>query len=271
MPTRYFFVTYWNCVSSSVKADSYSLKCKEFRRFHHGTSLAIDTHYTDTGGATDHLFALCRLLGYRFCPRLRDFPDRRLASFEPGSHYLSLKSIMGKRVKVDVIRDHWDEVVRLVASLKVGTVLPSAMLRKLAAYERQNQLDLALQEIGRVERTLFMLDWLESPACGSASKVGPRLVMLRYSKAVSKAARVVEIGVGRNPNQSAIAVSFQSLAGGTGGVPLWTPIHTYGDAGRGRSVSPRPVAASAAAWLQTSGLRSKPVDRLQLDRTLTFP
>lgn len=38
------------------------------------------------------------------------------------------------------------------------------MLRKLAAYERQNQLDIALQEIGKVERTLFMLDWLENPA-----------------------------------------------------------------------------------------------------------
>src|SRR5882762_5146374 len=37
------------------------------------------------------------------------------------------------------------------------------MLRKLAAYRRQNQLDLALQELGRIERTLFMLDWLESP------------------------------------------------------------------------------------------------------------
>jgi len=139
---------------------------------HHGTGLAIDTHYTDTGGATDHLFALCRMLGYRFCPRLRDFPDRRLASFEPVSHYPSLKSIMGKRVKVDVIRDHWDEVVRLVASLRAGTVLPSAMLRKLAAYERQNQLDLALQEIGRVERTLFMLDWLESPALRQRCQAG---------------------------------------------------------------------------------------------------
>ena len=37
------------------------------------------------------------------------------------------------------------------------------MLRKLAAYRRQNQPDLALQELGRIERTLFMLDWLESP------------------------------------------------------------------------------------------------------------
>jgi hypothetical protein len=45
----------------------------------------------------------------------------------------------------DGIREHWDEILRLVASLKAGTVLPSAMLKRLAAYQRQNQLDLALQ------------------------------------------------------------------------------------------------------------------------------
>ena len=49
------------------------------------------------------------------------------------------------------------------SSLKASIVAPSVMLRKLAAYRRQNQLDLALQELGRIERTLFMLDWLESP------------------------------------------------------------------------------------------------------------
>ena len=139
---------------------------------HHGTGLEIDTHYTDTGGATDHVFALCRMLGFRFCPRLRDFPDRRMACIEAPGQYPSLKPLMGGRVKVDVIREHWDEIVRLVASLKAGTVLPSAMLRKLAAYERQNQLDLALREIGRVERTLFMLDWLESPALRRRCQAG---------------------------------------------------------------------------------------------------
>lgn len=36
--------------------------------------------------------------------------------------------LMGKCIKVDVIREHWDEIVRLVASLKAGTVLPSTML-----------------------------------------------------------------------------------------------------------------------------------------------
>jgi TnpA family transposase len=37
------------------------------------------------------------------------------------------------------------------------------MLKRLSAFQRQNQLDFALQELGRIERTLFMLDWLESP------------------------------------------------------------------------------------------------------------
>src|SRR3954454_5917943 len=103
------------------------------------------------------------MLGFRFCPRLRDFPDRKLASIEPPGTYPDLQPLLGRRIKVDVIREHWDGIARLITSLKAGTVAPSALLKKLAAYERQNQLDLALQELGRIERTLFMLDWLESP------------------------------------------------------------------------------------------------------------
>lgn len=56
----------------------------------------------------------------------------------------------------------WADIGRLIALLNLGTVLPSAMLRKLAAYERQNQFDLALRKIGRVEQILFMLDCWKS-------------------------------------------------------------------------------------------------------------
>lgn len=116
-----------------------------------------------TGGATDHVFALCAMLGYRFCPRLRDFPDRRLIPIGQASSYPFIAPLLGKRIRTDIIRDQWGDVLRLVGSIKAGHVAPSVMLRKLAAYERQNQLDVALQEIGKIERTLFMLDWLENP------------------------------------------------------------------------------------------------------------
>ena len=37
------------------------------------------------------------------------------------------------------------------------------MTRKLGAYPRQNGLALALRELGKIERTLFLLDWLQDP------------------------------------------------------------------------------------------------------------
>src|SRR3546814_3364199 len=101
---------------------------------------------TDTGGATDHVFALCAMLGFRFCPRLRDFPDRRLATIAPVAAYPSLTPLLGKRIRSDIIAEQWDDVLRLVGSIKAGHVAPSVMLRKLAAYERQNQLDVRSEE-----------------------------------------------------------------------------------------------------------------------------
>ena len=54
-------------------------------------------------------------------------------------------------------------MLRLAASVRTGTVSASLMLKRLGAYPRQNGLSLALLEIGRIERTLFTLDWLEKP------------------------------------------------------------------------------------------------------------
>ena len=113
------------------------------------------------------------MLGFRFCPRLRDFPDRKFTCIEPVTAYKDLLPILGRRIKADVIREHWDEILRLVASLRAGTVLPSAMLKRLAAYQRQNKLDLALQELGRIERTLFMLTgWNSGPQLRQLCQTG---------------------------------------------------------------------------------------------------
>ncbi|WP_437342555.1 Tn3 family transposase, partial [Salmonella enterica] len=59
-------------------------------------------------------------------------------------------------------RARWDELLRLASSIKQGTVTASLMLRKLGSYPRQNGLAVALRELGRIERTLFILDWLQS-------------------------------------------------------------------------------------------------------------
>src|SRR5258707_643807 len=50
---------------------------------------------------------------------------------------------------------------RPAASIRRDTVTASLILRQLASYRRQNGLAAALRELGRLERTLFTLDWLE--------------------------------------------------------------------------------------------------------------
>ncbi len=127
---------------------------------HHSSSLKIAEHYIDTGGATDHVFALCAMLGFRFCPRLRDFLDRRLAALGPVTSYPTIGSLLGKRLKTDTIREHWGDVLRLVASLKAGHV--------------------ALQEIGKIERAFFMLDWLENPNLRERCQAGLNKSEQRY-------------------------------------------------------------------------------------------
>ncbi len=128
---------------------------------HHESDLRIEEHYTDTAGFTDHVFALMHMLGYRFAPRIRDLADKRL--FVPGDdqEYAALDSLIGDQINASHIRNHWDELLRLAVSIKEGTVTASLMLRKLGSYPRQNGLAVALRELGRIERTLFTLDWLQ--------------------------------------------------------------------------------------------------------------
>jgi TnpA family transposase len=131
---------------------------------HHESSIDIREHYTDTAGAIDHVFGLCHLLGFRSAPRIRDLADRRLYIVGARTAYKALDPLIGGTIDSRIIAENWDKLLRLAVSIKAGTVAPSAILRRLAAYPRQNALAKSLKEIGRLERTLFMLDWISDPA-----------------------------------------------------------------------------------------------------------
>ena len=129
---------------------------------YHESDLRIEEHYTDTAGFTDHVFGLMHFLGFRFAPRIRDLGDTKLYIPKSDAVYEALKPMIGGTLNIKQIRAHWDEILRLITSIKQGTVTASLMLRKLSSYPRQNGLAVALRELGRIERTLFMLDWLQS-------------------------------------------------------------------------------------------------------------
>jgi TnpA family transposase len=139
---------------------------------HHETSLAIKEHYTDTGGVAEHVFGLCHLLGFRFAPRIRDLGERKLSVPNTQMKFKALEPMIGGTANLSIIAESWDETIRLAASIRAGTVAPSAMLRRLSAYPRQNALAKALREIGRIERTHFTLDWITDPALRRRANAG---------------------------------------------------------------------------------------------------
>ena len=129
---------------------------------YHESDLRIDEHYTDTAGFTDHVFGSMHLLGFRFAPRIRDLKETKLYIPGKSADYPALEKLIGGKLNIKHLRSHWNDILRLTTSIKQGTVTASLMLRKLGSYPRQNGLSLALREFGRIERTLFILDWLQN-------------------------------------------------------------------------------------------------------------
>ena len=61
-----------------------------------------------------------------------------------------------------IIKDNYDDVLRLAHSIREGKVSGSLIMGKLGSYARQNSLATALREMGRIEKTIFILDYISS-------------------------------------------------------------------------------------------------------------
>ena len=131
---------------------------------HHETDLAIEDHYTDTAGYTDQVFGLTHLLGFRFEPRLRDISDSKLFSIGKPSRFPNLEKLLRGQINTRIIAANYDDVLRLAHSIREGTVSASLIIGKLGSYARQNSLSAALQEMGRIEKTIFIMDYISSEA-----------------------------------------------------------------------------------------------------------
>jgi TnpA family transposase len=128
------------------------------------TELPILEHTTDTSGYTEIVFALFDLLGLTFTPRIKDLADQQLyktAAIDL-TDFPKVRARLSKGVNTYLILEMWDEMLRLAGSLKLGWVTASLVIQKLQASPRKSVLAKALQEYGRLVKTLHILSWYES-------------------------------------------------------------------------------------------------------------
>jgi TnpA family transposase len=128
------------------------------------TNLQPTQIMTDTGAYSDVVFGLFRLLGYRFSPRLADVGGSRFWRIDPKADYGLLNHVSAHHINLQKIAPHWDDMLRLAGSLKLGRVPAAGIMRTLQVGDRPTRLAQALAEYGRIEKTIHTLTYIDDEA-----------------------------------------------------------------------------------------------------------
>lgn len=157
----------------------------------HEADIEIEEHYTDTAGYTDQVFGLCHLLGFIFAPRIRNLSSSQLYTIKE-IREKTLQELSLNPINIKVIHDNYEDIRRMVYSIKMGYVPASVVLSKLSQKNQKNPLALALQEIGRIEKTIFLLKYLSDETLRRRVLVG-----LNKGEAMNALARTLFFGQDR--------------------------------------------------------------------------
>lgn len=128
------------------------------------TSLRPREVMSDTAGYSDLVFGLFWLLGYQFSPRLADIGESRFWRMASKPDYGPLNGLARQRISSPRIARSWDDLLRVAGSLKTGTVGATELVRGLQGGGRLSTLGRAIGELGRVAKTLYLLNYLDDEA-----------------------------------------------------------------------------------------------------------
>ncbi|POZ49607.1 Tn3 family transposase [Methylovulum psychrotolerans] len=116
---------------------------------------------TDTAGASDLVFGLFWLLGYQFSPHLADAGEAVFWRIDKNADYGVLNDLARGSVNTRRIEQHWDDMLKIAGSLKLGTIQASELIRSLLKSDRPSSLAKAIIDAGRINKTLYLLNYID--------------------------------------------------------------------------------------------------------------
>ena len=135
--------------------------------FNNTTDIQPTVHSTDTHGTNAVNFAILSMFGYQFAPRYRDIYDTvrtSLYGFKHPRQYdegMRLKPV--RKLTPNLIVEEWENIQRIMVSLALKTTTQHIIVSKLSAYARKNKTRRALWEYDNIIRSLYLLDYIDSP------------------------------------------------------------------------------------------------------------
>lgn len=129
----------------------------------HNDVVKSDIHSTDTHGYTEAVFGLTHLLGFSFAPRIKGIGKQRLYLFRghDRSARQSWRIAPDNYINDTLIRENWDDLLRLVATIKLKENTASDIFRRLNSYSRQHALYQTLKAFGQIIKSDFILRYVD--------------------------------------------------------------------------------------------------------------
>lgn len=158
----------------------------------HNEVVKSDIHSTDTDGYSEVVFGVTHLLGFSFAPRLKNLKTKTIYSFHKYSRKdyqnQEFKILPAKYINEQLVSEHWDDILRFVATIKLKHATASQLFKRLNSYSKQHPLYAALKEFGRIPKSDFILRYIDR---------------VDFRQAIEK-----QLNKGENSNKFSKAVSF---------------------------------------------------------------
>jgi TnpA family transposase len=166
-------MVYWHVERKSVCIYSQLKRCSSSEVaamiegvLRHCTEMAVQQNYVDTHGQSEVAFAFCSLLGFQLLPRIKGIGRQKLSRPDVGAPaaYPNLQGVLTRPINWELIRQQYDEMVKYATALRLGTAEAEAILRRFTRSGPQHPTYQALAEYGKVRKTIFVCDYLQSEA-----------------------------------------------------------------------------------------------------------
>jgi TnpA family transposase len=155
----------------------------------HNDVVKSDIHSTDTHGYTEAIFGATHLLGFSYAPRIKNLKRQQLYLFKTRrdldrAHW---KITPAGYIDTEGIVEQWEDILRLITTLKLKEVTASELFRRLNSYSKQHALHRALKAFGRILKSLFILRYIGEVTLRQAIERQLNKIELahRFTRAVS--------------------------------------------------------------------------------------
>jgi TnpA family transposase len=166
----YGVLVYWHvdtnavCIYSQLRSFSSSEVAAMIEGLiKHDTEMRVEKNFVDSHGQSEVAFAFCRLLGgIWLMPRLKRIKYERLYLPDNGmiGDFPNLAGVLTRPIRWPIIEQQYDEMVKHAVALKTGTATPEAILKRFNSYNVTHPTYKGLAELGKVEKTIYLCDYL---------------------------------------------------------------------------------------------------------------